>query len=137
MENEFNLIIFKLGIKSSFVKNKEEPADKHFDTLQFWVNKDSVIRIRTFAMDHDIHIHQVRLRGTIQNTIQFLIESTEKHYGDIVQGKYFLNIEDPQDKNKVKSAFKKVNLTPNLESTSYYSYWNPDGAKYINISKPL
>lgn len=137
MENEFNLIIFKLGIKSSFVQNKEEKADKLFDTLQFWINKDSIIRIRTFAVDHDIHIHQVGLRGSIKNTIQFLIESTEKHYEDIVQGKYFLNIEDAQDKNKIKAAFKAVKLKPNLVVTPYSCYWNPDGMKYLNISKPL
>lgn len=55
------LIVAPLTVSSSYGQNVEEPAGESFDTVQFFLpdGGDAVYRVRTFALDHDIHVHQI------------------------------------------------------------------------------
>jgi len=53
------LILGILNIESSYLDNLERPAGAVPDTVQFWFAPDSQWRTKTYAIDHDIHIHQV------------------------------------------------------------------------------
>lgn len=132
------LIIFKLKIKSSYNQNIEQPADKSFDTLQFFVHDTTILRIKTYAIDHDIHIHRINLRErTVDETIKFLITSTNDHYGDVVDKMVELDIKDFKDYEKVKAMLTKEGLSPYLETPADFIFWNPDNTKYRTQSNPL
>lgn len=133
------LIIFKLKIKSSYNQNVEQPADNDvFDTLQFFIQDKSIFRIKTFAIDHDIHIHSVNLRDkTIVEMIDMLITSTKDHYGELIDKKVFLDIENLKDDKEIKALLTKEGLSPNIDTTPDFIFWNPDNKKYHSQSKPL
>ena len=132
------LIIFKLKIKSSYNQNIEQPADKSFDTLQFFVHDQTILRIKTYAIDHDIHIHAVNLRdGSVEKTIEILVASTNIHYGDAVDKMVELDIKDLNDHEGIKAMLTKEGLSPYLETPKDFIFWNPDNKKYQNQSNPL
>ena len=132
------LIIFKLKVKSSYNQNIELPADSSFDTLQFFAQDKIIMRIKTFALDHDIHIHTIQLRGkTMDEMIDFLATSTNNHYGDIVDRELHLEIENPKEHEAIKAMFVKESLTPHIDTLPDFIFWNPDNKKYRTQSKPL
>lgn len=132
------LIIFKLTIKSSYNQNKEIPADEKFDTLQFYVHGKSIWRIKTFALDQDIQIYPIPLRDkSVDETIKFLITSTNDHYGDVVNQKFEVLLDSPDDEKTAEAFFKKNKLNPKLEFTHDFAFWNPDNETYHNQSRPL
>ncbi|RYD35914.1 MAG: hypothetical protein EOP85_18640, partial [Verrucomicrobiaceae bacterium] len=59
MTAPFTLILAVLNIESSYLDNLERPAGDARDTVQFWFAPDTQWRIKTYAIDHDIHIHPV------------------------------------------------------------------------------
>src|SRR5690242_5713321 len=60
-----SLFVARLTIRSSYVRNVEQPADDVFDTIQLYMPDagPAVFRIRTFAVDHDIHVHRFGASG--------------------------------------------------------------------------
>lgn len=136
MQNK--LVIFKLSIKSSYNQNIEQPADKVFDTLQFFVHGKDIFRIKTYAVDHDIHIHKVNVGDrTIDETLDFLTSTTKAHYEDAIEKIVTINIKDVKDTKAIKESLKKELKTAHIESTNDILYWNPDGEPYKNQSNPL
>lgn len=133
------LIIFKLKVTSSYNQNIERPAEKKsFDTLQFFVQDTTIYRIKTFAMDHDVHIHLVNLRDrTVAQTIDFLITSTHTHYGDVIDKAVFLEIKDRNDQKGIQSLLKKEGLTPYISIRPDFIFWSPDNKEYKTQSNPL
>ena len=77
---ERTLVLAVLSVQSSYRNNIEEPADNVCDTVQWWITPDNTWRIKTFAMDHDIHIHEI---GTPMDPAE-AINNTRKHYGDVI-----------------------------------------------------
>ncbi len=83
------LLVFKLTVQSSYIENYEETGDElNFDTLQWWITKDETWRIKTFAKDSDIHIHQIAGRVEVETAI----ENTKKHYGDVIEKTFFSGV---------------------------------------------
>ena len=54
------LIIGVLTVESSYAQNSERPSRGVPDTVQFWIDPGGAWRIRTYAIDHDIHPHSPR-----------------------------------------------------------------------------
>ena len=55
------LVIFFLTVKSSYSADTEEPAtDEAFDTIQFFESGTGGWRIKTYAMDQDVHVWVAR-----------------------------------------------------------------------------
>lgn len=129
------LLLFKLTIKSSFKQNIEVAADNGFDTLQFYIHEETIMRIRTYALDHDIHIHQVNLRDkSVAETMEMLIQTTKIHYGDAIEKEIELTF---TDRAELQSLLKKEGLLTLVEAGENYLYWKPDKEKYKNQSNPL
>src|SRR5207245_4972487 len=53
------LVLAVLSVQSSYRNNTEKPASDVCDTVQWWITPDNTWRIKTFALDHDIHVHEV------------------------------------------------------------------------------
>ena len=50
------LILFILNVESSYAQNIERPRETHPDTIQFlWVDGEAW-RIKTYAVDRDVHV---------------------------------------------------------------------------------
>ncbi len=68
------LVVAWLNVKSSYAGNREEPSHDAFDTVQFYFPAGSANawRIRTYAADHDIHVHKLHgLRDQIGDPADF------------------------------------------------------------------
>ena len=132
------LIFFKLKVKSSYNQNVELPAENGFDTLQFYVHDQSIWRIKTFAIDHDIHIHKINLGDRkVDDVVNFLMMSTKNHYGDVIENILTMHLTGPTDQKTAKAFLTENNLNPHLESTDEFAFWNPDSESYQTQSKPL
>ena len=132
------LIIFKLKIKSSYLQSREEPADTVFDTLQFYTHERKIFRIKTYAIDQDIHIHQVNIgERKVEDVEKFLIESTKMHYADAIEKELTLHLSGPDDQKSAKDFFEKNGMNPSLESNPGFAFWNPDNETYSTQSRPL
>ena len=64
MTNAFTLILAVLTVESSYLQEVERPTKNVPDTVQFWFTPDSQWRIKTFAIDHDIHVHRIGAPGS-------------------------------------------------------------------------
>lgn len=131
----YTLIIVTLNVKSSYINDVEKilGANNVPDTIQFWLeyNKSIVWRIRTFAIDHDIHISKMDFKNIKdKNLPSFLIEITTKNYGDILQSIKILNFSNLENKDLIKEVFKTNDLELNLEINQNFAFRNPDNKKY-------
>ena len=132
------LIIAVLKVESSYLQDIERPTKNVPDTVQFWFAPDSEWRIKTFAMDHDIHVHRIGIAedGT-RLTTAFATNNIQKSYGDVTANVLTLEFRDPQNKAEVERVLKVHGLKGNLEAGSDgYHFYNPDGGEYRTKSKP-
>ena len=94
----FVLVVALLAVESSYSANLERPSQGVPDTVQFWFSPDADWRVKTFAIDHDIHIHKVGTRATPQRlTPEAAVANTRKHYGDVLSSILVLEFSDPKD----------------------------------------
>jgi hypothetical protein len=132
------LLVIFLIVQSSYSLNIERPSQGVSDTVQFWFTPHSDWRVRTFAIDHDIHVHQIReehsdrLFGTDQ-----AIDSTLKNYQDVIDRYVLIHLKNPIDATEVARALAFHELSGEIEqSPSGLAFYNPDKAKYWSQSAP-
>ncbi|HSI14702.1 MAG TPA: hypothetical protein VK961_21800 [Chthoniobacter sp.] len=138
MANAFTLIIAILTIESSYLQEVERPARAVPDTVQFWFTPDSQWRIKTFAIDHDIHVHRIGVgeNGT-RLTAEFAQENIKKTYGDVTATLLTVEFPDPTNQADVQRILKQHHLLGKLEAVSDgYYFFNPDSGDYRTKSKP-
>jgi len=129
------LLIFKLSIKSSYGQNVELPADaKDFDTVQWWLGVNEAWRIKTHAVDDDIHPHLIAERVEAA----FARENTREHYGDVLKEEYTVVLDNPADMAEVESKMRAIGGAATLEMSpnKRFGFWNPDGRRYSSKSTP-
>ena len=108
---EFILVLALLTTESSYKSEIERPATAVVDTAQFWFGAESPWRIRTYAIDHDIHIYSLgsRADGT-SFTQKEATTHIAKHYGEVLKKHYVITFKNPTDsdgqKYKTQSAPK-------------------------------
>ena len=130
----FTLVIAILTVQSSYAQNLGRPAREVPDTVQFCFTPDSQWRIKTFAVDHDIHVH--RIEGT-RLTTEFAQNNIKKSYGDVVSSTQVLGFPDPKDPVAVQRILKEHKLSGTLEGVKDgYYFYNPDRGDYHTKSKP-
>jgi hypothetical protein len=99
------------------------------------ISPDGSWRIKTFAIDHDIHTY--KLGGDSSKDMAIVAENTWKHYGDIIALEHRFKFKNCFDKVETRVAFTKVGLEPNLEVyRNQYAFWKPDDAEYVTQSRP-
>lgn len=132
------LVLAILNVKSSYANNTEFPLDDDDDvpdTLQWWITADRAFRIKTFAVDHDIHTHEIGGGG--QSMVDLALANNSKHYGDVISCQHILALEDCGDQQAVANALRDVGLAASLEvAPGRFAFWNPDGAEYRSQSHP-
>lgn len=134
------LLLAILAVKSSYVRNVEEELsgpDDIPDTVQWWITAEGAWRIKTFALDHDIHTHAVR--GTPQpNLLEIARANTEKHYGDAIAQHLELHFEDCTDAQATRAILADAGLEPRIEiaADQRFAFWKPDEARYRSQSAP-
>jgi hypothetical protein len=132
------LLVAVLTIQSSYLKNFERPVSDGVqtpDTVQWWIAPTGTWRIKTFAIDHDIHTY--RIGATDPNFENVAQANTLKHYGDVIFKMQSFEFADCAVGERESKAFTDAGFKPNFQMESErYLFWNPDGGSYKTISEP-
>lgn len=128
------LVIFFLTVKSSYSADTEEPAtDDAFDTIQFFESGTGRWRIKTYAMDQDVHVWS--LGNQVEDIVALARSNTEKHYGDVLSEGYILESETGMD--GLRDELADRGLSAHLEiSDAGFVFWAPEGTRYSTKSNP-
>jgi hypothetical protein len=135
---EFVLVFALLTIESSYKADLERPVSVVPDTAQFWFGTPNPWRIRTFAMDHDIHIHSLGAATPERTYTPVQAEAhLRKQYADVLSKVYVLKFKDPSNINEVTAVLSKHKLPGLLEvAPAGFAFYNPDRARYKTQSAP-
>ncbi len=132
------LVLAILNVRSSYIAETEEPLDGSDDvpdTLQWWIASDRAFRIKTFAVDHDIHIHGLTKGGP--SIVEMAVANNSKIYGDVIDRQHVIELEDCNDADAVAVAFGAIDLAASLEvDAEQFAFWKPDEAEYKTQSRP-
>lgn len=135
---ETTIILAPLLTKGSYKEQRDIPLDNledNFDTIQWFINDEIVLRIRTFALDYDIHIY--KLRKPSLDFVEFAIQDNHKTYGDIIHKQHAHILDGLPTIDKGNSLLRWIDLPgkflPLFES---YIYWSPNGEDYHTQSNP-
>jgi len=135
---EFILVLALLTTESSYKSEIERPATNVPDTVQVWFGAQDPWRIRTYAIDHDIHIYSL---GASENGVAFtptVAEAhIEKHYSKVIKHRYVIRFKNPNDSAEVTRVLEQNGLHGTLEvAPAGFAFYNPDVAKYKSQSTP-
>ena len=138
MEVVFTLVLALLSVESSYAQEIERAATKVPDTIQFWLAPAAQWRIRTYAIDHDIHPHALGVRADGSRfTANEAVAHIRKHYSDIAPSIIVLTFRDPNNDKEVQRVLAEHKLAGTLEvSRNGIAIYNPDGGDYRTKSKP-
>jgi hypothetical protein len=132
------LVLAVLTTESSYASEIERPATAVADTVQFWFGSSGAWRVRTYAIDHDIHVYQVGASGASPT---FQPQSAEahikKHYSDVLAKLVVLRFKEPNDKAEVEQILAVQGLSGTLEvAPAGFAFYNPDSVQYETKSEP-
>ncbi|HEX7860640.1 MAG TPA: hypothetical protein VF773_09960 [Verrucomicrobiae bacterium] len=138
MKTRSTLVLAVLNVASSYSQNVERPASAVPDTVQFWVGPDSQWRIKTFAVDHDIHVYRLgQPESGTPISVALAVSNTKKHYGDVISKLIVLEFDNPKDAEEVQRSLRELDLPGTLELVKNdYAFYNPDSAEYKTKSQP-
>ena len=131
------LFVAQLSIQSSYGQNSESPAEPtRFDTVQWWIGPARVWRIRTFAIDEDLHLHAVQ--ATYPAVLDSARNSTRRNYADVLARDAVIRLADYRDTPAVSEQLLTVLGSGGLEVAHELdlAFWNPTGARYQTKSQP-
>jgi len=132
------LLLAVLSIKSSYSREIETSLDGTGDipdTLQWWFGEGGCWRIRTYAMDHEIHGY--RIGNSRQTTLELAKKNNLDHYGDIIKIQHALHFVDCANKVELQAEFGRIGLVPRVEiDASRFAFWKPDETEYLTKSTP-
>ncbi|TJZ73525.1 hypothetical protein [Chitiniphilus eburneus] len=127
------LLVFKLAVSSSYAENIEYEAEgDDFDTVQWWLGADEAWRVRTYAVDHDIHVHHVAqpLAETLAR------QNTEKHYGDVLGETLAFDLAGVDDAAGIARIATQLGGRFDVAGNGHYGFWNPTAADYSTKTQP-
>ena len=129
------LILFILNVESSYVQNVERPSETHSDTIQFlWVD-GMAWRIKTYAVDHDVHVWSL---GELEvGELERIADSnTRKHYADVIQRK--IVVQGAGSLQSLAPELERQGLAPHLEISpeGEFAFWVPETDVYSTQSPP-
>lgn len=132
--NRRTLVLAILDVRSSYLQDRQEPAERETpDTVQWWVGPGQTWRIRTFGIDHDLHLHRVT-GGDAQSYVDY----TRDDYNGMIRALFTLEFSDYRDPGVVESVLREAGLRPDLEVSEQhgFAFWNPDQGNYKTQSYP-
>jgi len=130
------LVVGVLTIQSSCAQELERPAEEVPDTVQFWLGPKRRWKIRTYAVDHDVHVWDLADLGTARDApVQFAVDHIGKHYGDILTRCVIIKLPNTSDSAAIQTALSEHGLTGDLQEAEWdgnrFAFWTPDGAEYV------
>lgn len=130
------LIIFFLGIQSSYSDNREEQVAGFGDTVQWLITEDQVWRVRTYALDEDVHVHLVASkRDPALDYVALAHSNTETHYGDVLEREVTLH--SNEGASGIVANLTENGLDAHLnKAASGLFFWSPIGSRYSTKSQP-
>jgi hypothetical protein len=131
------LLLAILSVKSSYSQEIETPlesADDIPDTLQWWFGDGGCWRVRTHAVDHDIHAYQIA--DSPQTTLDLAKKNNHDNYGDIIRAQRQIHFINCTNLPEVRAEFERIGLAPTLTIQEHYAFWKPDDADYWTKSSP-
>jgi hypothetical protein len=128
------LVVFFLAVKSSYAQNLEvDASDEEFDTVQFYYGGVDCWRIKTYAVDHDVHAWNI---GKAADLVTLARANTQKHYGDVLTEGYILKSDSGLD--GIRHELAERGLDSHLEvSSAGFVFWAPEGSSYRSKSTPV
>lgn len=130
------LIIFFLGVQSSYSDNKEELVEGFGDTVQWVIAEDQVWRVRTYSMDEDVHVHLVASeRDPAVDYAALARSNTEKHYGDVLEREMTLQSNDGPSGIEAGLIANGLDAHLNIAPSGVF-FWSPIGTTYSTKSQP-
>lgn len=130
------LIIFFLGIQSSYSENKEERVEGFGDTVQWVISEDQVWRVRTYSIDEDVHLHLVASkRDPAVDYVALAHSNTEKHYGDVLESELTLESNDGPSGIEAGLTVNGLDAHLNIAPNGAF-FWSPIGTSYSTKSQP-
>jgi hypothetical protein len=95
-------------------------------------------RIKTFAIDHDIHVHRIGVADNAARlTAEFARNNIKETYGDVTASVVILEFPDPKNDAEVQRILKDHKLAGKLEAVKDgYYFYNADSSEYRSKSKP-
>ena len=132
------LVLAVLTIKSSYSENVElavSDANDVPDTVQWWLGGGGCWRLRTYAIDHDIHSYKIG--NSSQTTLELAQTNNQKNFGDIIKAHHVIHFVDCADPSELAAEFGRIGLCPRLEiSLGRFAFWKPDDGVYSTKSTP-
>ena len=137
MPSAFVLVVVLLTVESSYLRNTERPVAGTSDTVQFYFTANRDWRIKTYAMDHDIHVHVIRETGHERVfSVADAESNSRKHYGDVLSRVVILEFAEA-DTVATDRVLAAHSLSGHLEvGSSGVAFYNPDGGRYHSQSVP-
>jgi hypothetical protein len=133
------LLLALLSVKSSYSREIEaalENADDVPDTLQWWLGDGGCWRLRTYALDHDIHAYQVA--NSLQTTLELAKKNNHDNYGDIIMSQHLIHFVDCANQAELETEFGRIGLVPRVEIVNgQFAFWKPDEMEYSTKSTPI
>jgi hypothetical protein len=128
------LVIFFLTVQSSYSADSEKPAiGESFDTVQFFKSDSGGWRIKTYAIDQDVHVWS--LGENVEDIVALARSNTDRHYGDVLLEGYVLRSQTGID--GLREELQSRGLSTHLEVTdSGCAFWTPEGSQYRTKSQP-
>jgi hypothetical protein len=131
------LLLAILTVKSSYTGEVERPLDGPDDvpdTLQWWIGEQTW-RIRTYALDHDIHTHSVARTGP--EVLELAKQNNAKHYAEVTAAQHVLHFRDCADPDDAATVLGAAGLDNRLEvAAGRFAFWKPDDTRYRTRSRP-
>lgn len=127
------LIIFILTVASSYSDGNEELSTDRFDVIEWWITSDSAYRLKTFALDNDIHVHRIEGHEEVEKTISLSKSNTDKTYGDVLKSMHQIEVTETDGVAEIQAKLAAEGLEGTVEVTDFI-FWNPDGQHYQTAS---
>ena len=132
------IILSVLKTKSSYRDDTEllvdDPSDVP-DTLQWYITGSLAYRIRTYSIDHDIHVFKVG--PTNDDLVKLAIDNNTENFGDIIESQHIFEFDTIPDENTASERLREKALPGMFRSVSdTYLFWSPDEVDYLSQSEP-
>lgn len=121
------LIVGILNIRSSFRQDVDARArGAEADTVQWWVENGVAWRIRTFAMDGDVHVDFIGVDFVGGESTGALIAHIERNYGEFLSEIRVVEFRGRQNPARRREMLDRAGLGAGFVRVPQgFSYWNP------------
>jgi len=133
-----SLLIARLTVRSSVVLDREVPSGDLFDTVQFFLPDvgPTVYRIRTFALDHDIHVYGFAPPQTsLDDRVTALRAHLDRTANDVLASVELVAVPHLNKQDLVEAGITGGDLE--VETEAGFAFWNPDGGRYSTRAAPV